>query len=96
MAKSGRGARVKGHQFERWFVLKLRGLGYIAETSRFASKKLDDMKVDILTDCPFLFQLKSLERLTVAPHELLKSMPNNKPPVILHKRSNKGVVVSML
>ena len=95
MGKSGLSARRRGHQFERDIVILLRDLGYNADTSRLSSKKLDDLKVDIDTDFPFNLQLKFVERLSVGVHEPLKSMPKDKPRAVLHKRANKGTVVSL-
>ena len=93
--KSGLSARRRGHTFERDIVKLLKELGYSATTSRYSSRELDDAKVDIDTDAPFNIQAKYVERMSIAVHELLKSMPDDKTRLVLHKRANKGVVVSL-
>jgi len=95
MGKTGLSARRRGHAFERDIVNILKELGYNATTSRYSSRELDDAKVDIDTDFPFHIQAKYVERMSVPVHDLLKSMPDDKPCAVLHKRSNKGVVVSL-
>ncbi len=94
MAKTGKSARAKGNQFEVKFCQLLVNKGFTAVTARSESKRLDDSGVDISTDCPFNFQLKAHEK-GIGTHKLLKSMPNDKPPVLVHKRNHQGVVVSM-
>lgn len=92
-------ARTKGHNFERWICGLLRGLGYTALTSRYESKRLDDLGSDIVTDFPYHIQAKAVESLTMAPHAMLSLMKEkltDKPPVLWHKRNNKGIIVSMM
>ena len=88
-------SRNKGHAFEQWFVNVLKVYGYYAETSRYANRKLDDLKVDIVDDTDFYFQLKAVERMEESYHKLLKSMPTNKVPVVVHKKNNQGVIIAM-
>lgn len=90
-----RAAREKGHAFERKICEWLRFLGYSAITSRSESKRLDDAGVDIVDDTSFYIQCKAVERLNQSYHDILKAMPTDKIPVVLHKRNNKGVVVAM-
>ena len=88
-------AKNKGSSFERWCCQWLRDRGYQAETARYVNQKLDDAGVDIQTNAPFNIQCKAVERMSMPVHQLLKSMPQDKPPVVFHKRNNKGTIVSM-
>jgi hypothetical protein len=88
-------SRKKGNAFECKFAEYLRIYGYRAMTSRAESKNLDDKGVDMFTDAPFNFQLKAVEKLSPGYHDILKGMPTDKVPVIVHKRNNKGTIVAM-
>ena len=88
-------ARQKGHDFERWFCKLLEVYGYESSTSRYSNRELDDLKVDIVDNTQFYFQLKAVERMDQSYHDLLKSMPDDKIPVVIHKRNNKGAVAVM-
>lgn len=88
-------ARNKGHQFEQKFAEYLRIYGYDAVTSRAESKNLDNLGVDLVTNAPFNFQLKAVERLSPGYHEILKSMPKDKVRAVVHKRNHKGTTVTM-
>lgn len=96
MATRGRSARVKGHTFERDIAQKFRDRGWVeCETSRFASKKLDDMKVDLVETDPFYVQCKAVENLGPI-HNVLEEMPKkDKFNVVFHKKSRKGTIVAM-
>ena len=94
MAKPGKSARIKGHHFELAICEFLRIYGYEAQTARLVSRELDNKGVDISTDAPFNFQLKAVER-TIDFHKLLKAMPTDKTPVILHKKNYLDTVVAM-
>lgn len=51
--------RTKGHDAERLYAQKFRELGYeFCETSRYASRKHDDCKID-LVGIPFNAQIKA-------------------------------------
>lgn len=53
--------RRKGHDFEREIVNRMKDLGFDkAVTSRYASKMMDDMKVDLCNTEPFYIQAKCL------------------------------------
>lgn len=88
-------ARDKGHAYERLICEMIRNFGWEAVTSRSESRRLDDLGVDIVTNLPFNFQLKAVERLSPGYHEILKGMPKDKTRAIIHKRNNKGSVVVM-
>ncbi len=98
MGKSGKAARVRGHGFELQICKVLVGKGFAAITSRSESKRLDDAGGDIVTDFPFHIQCKFVEALSMPNHQLIKQMKialKDKPPCIIHKRANKGVIVSL-
>lgn len=93
---SGRSSRVKGHAFERQMAEHFRKLGYAScKTSRYESKMLDDMDVDLTNTPPFNVQCKAVENLGSA-HDTLSAMPKDSNyNIVIHKRNRKGVIVSM-
>ena len=88
-------SRTKGCDFERKFAEYLRIHGYDAVTSRSENRTLDNLGVDLVDNTKFYFQLKAVERLKPGYHDILKDMPKNKIPVVVHKRNNKGTVIAM-
>lgn len=93
MAKRGRSARTKGHNFEREMAQLFRELGWSdCVTSRSESKNLDDLGIDLCYTDPFQIQCKAQEKMDTAPHDLLSSMPEGLN-VVIHKRNNKGTIV---
>lgn len=96
MATRGKSARVKGHTFERDIAQKFRDLGWTdCETSRFASKKMDDLKVDLVETPPFYVQCKAVENLGPL-HNVLAEMPKKDMlNIVFHKKSRKGTIVAM-
>ena len=88
-------AKSKGNRFELEMATLLRECGFNAVTSRLQSKALDDAGVDLFTDAPYNIQCKHTERFSMPVHEILSKMPDNKTPIVMHKRNNKGTVVSM-
>ena len=89
--------RDKGHAYERAIAKEFRELGFSkCKTSRYESKMLDDMKVDLTHTGFFNVQLKAVERLSPSYHDILDSMPkDHNYNVIFHKRNRKGDVVVM-
>lgn len=88
-------ARAKGHTYERDVARKFREAGFPdCVTSRLESKRMDDLGVDLCYTAPWLVQCKAVEKLGPV-HDLLQRMPSGGMPVIFHKRSRKGTVVSM-
>lgn len=88
--------RNKGNSYERKLAKEWRELGFETKTSRYESKMLDDMKVDLTNTGFFNVQAKAVERLSPSYHEILDSMPkDNNYNVIFHKRNRKGEVVVM-
>lgn len=89
--------RNKGNSYERKLAKEFRDLGFLdCKTSRYESKMLDDLKVDLTNTGFFNVQAKSVERLSPTYHEILESMPKDTNyNVIFHKRNRKGEVVVM-
>ena len=90
-------SKNKGNRFELETIKLLKDLGYKAVSSRSESRSLDDKGVDIVTDAPFGIQCMHVEKMSMPIHELIKKMRINDidNPVVMHKRNNKGVIVSM-
>lgn len=88
--------RVKGHAYERKLAKEFRDLGWIdCKTSRYESRMIDDLKVDLTNTKPFNIQAKAVERLG-SYHKILDEMPKDTNyNLIFHKRNNKGEVVVM-
>ena len=87
--------RTKGHSAERLYALKFRELFPKCQTSRYASRMMDDAGVD-LVGLPMLVQIKAGLQKGMKPHEVLKNIKNNlpdesKPKVLIHhKEGAKG------
>lgn len=87
--------RNKGHAYERKIAKEFRDLGYEdCATSRYESKKMDDLKVDLVNTGDYHVQCKAVEK-GVYPHKILESMPKDKIRVLFHKKNRQGEVVSM-
>lgn len=97
MSQTGINVRRKGIDFEQNFCKYLRALGWTASTTRESFRRLDNKKVDIVTNAPFAFQLKRMERLRPSPVEILESMPikKGKPRVLVHKANRQPTTVTM-
>ncbi len=87
--------RTKGHSAERLYALKFRELFPKCQTSRYASRMMDDAGVD-LVGLPMLVQIKAGLQKGMKPHEVLKNIKDNlpdesKPKVLIHhKEGAKG------
>lgn len=87
--------RTKGHNAERYYAQKFRELFPECQTSRYASRMLDDQGVD-LANIPLLVQIKAGIHKGMKPEEILKNIHNNLPknisPKVLihHKEGAKG------
>ena len=90
-----RNNRAAGIRFEQEMSLWLRSVGFKScETSRYASKKRDDEKVDFCDTEPFNFQAKYTQNINM--HTELEKMPDDSNyNVVLHKRKRRGAVVCM-
>jgi|SRR5210317_1602053 len=94
--------RTKGHNAEREFRTEFRALGYLnCETSRYASRKHDDCKVD-LVGIPFNVQIKAGKQRGMNPSKVLLDMEealkegfpadkheHDKIKVLIHKKDGK-------
>jgi hypothetical protein len=91
-------SKQKGNQFERQMAAILRQrIWPECYTSRFMGCAWDDYNGIDLTGTPgFNVQLKAVERLSPGYHEILRSMlQNQNTNIIIHKRNNRGAVVTM-
>ena len=70
---SGAKARRKGHNFERLIRKRLLPIYPKCQTSRYASKMLDDNGIDFVGTYPFVIQAKNVER-GVNPQKILSEM----------------------
>ena len=82
--------RTKGHSAERLYALKFRELFPKCQTSRYASRMMDDAGVD-LVGLPMLVQIKAGLQKGMKPHEVLKNIKDNlpnesKPKVLIHHK----------
>lgn len=85
-------ARDKGNTYERKIMNELKELWFKdCKTSRYASKMLDDMKVDLTNTWDYNIQCKSVEALNLRDCiKIIHSMPNdNKINVIFWKKKFK-------
>ena len=89
-------SRAVGHTYERQIRRELIDLGWDnCQTTRYASKQLDDQLVDFTNTPPFQIQAK---RWSHAPayQDVLKAMPQNENyNIVIHKKPNRGEVVVM-
>ena len=94
---SGMKSRRKGHDYERAIRKEFRNLGWkYCETSRYASKAIDDAKIDLVGTDPFAIQCKATIN-NPSYHKILDQMRPNKPlyKLIYHKRQGGREYVIM-
>ena len=92
---SGMKSRRKGHDYERAIRLEFRKLGWkFCQTSRYASKAIDDAKIDLVGTDPFAIQCKATAS-NPSYHKILDQMKPNKPlyKLIYHKREGREYVI---
>ena len=89
-------SRNKGKRFELMIAkLWMSLFGGEVERSSFASKKLDDMGVDLTNTDPFYIQCKAHER-SLNLHEILERMPqDNNYNVVIHKRNHQPPIAAL-
>ena len=90
--------RNKGHNLERQVVKELREIGLPCDTSRYASRRLDDLKVDIAFEDPtFPFHIQcKCHNTHKNPLPVLADMPqDDKYNIIIEKVKQKGEYVYM-
>lgn len=93
---SGKRSRRKGHKFELDRAKWWRELGWEdCVTSRYASRELDDQKVDLVHTDPFNEQCKRTERIgSIA--KILAEMPDDSNyNLVVHKRNGEEPTVTM-
>lgn len=87
--------RTKGHSAERLYALKFKEIFPDCQTSRYASRFLDDCGVD-LANIPLLVQIKAGIHKGMKNDEVLKNIKDKlpketKPKVLIHhKQGAKG------
>ena len=87
--------RTKGHNAERHYVTKLKEIFPDCQTSRYASRQLDDAGVD-LANIPLLVQIKAGVQKGMKHNEILKNiedkipkMMSQYPKVLIHHKQGK-------
>ena len=89
-------SRNKGKRFELAIAKMWREItDQEVERSSFASKKLDDMGVDLTKTDPFYVQCKAHER-SLDLHTILENMPHDGHyNLVVHKRNHRPPIVAM-
>jgi hypothetical protein len=90
-------SRRKGHDYERKIRLEFRQYGWkYCQTSRYASKMIDDAKIDLVSTDPFAVQCKATQN-NPSYHKIIDEMRPNKPQykLIFHKRATNDEYVIM-
>lgn len=89
-------ARNKGKRFELAMAkVWMEAFGGTVERSSFASKKLDDMGVDLTDTDPFYIQCKAHER-SLDLHAILERMPQGENyNIVIHKRNHQPPIVAL-
>lgn len=89
-------SKNKGSDYERKIRLEMIELGWTeCETARYASKKVDDSKVDLCNTVPLNIQCKAMEK-TPNLFNVLDEMPkDSNHNVIFHKKNRRGEIVVM-
>jgi hypothetical protein len=89
-------ARNKGKRYELQIAkIWMEAFGGTVERTSYASKKLDDMGVDLTNTEPFNVQCKAHER-SIDLHTILQNMPtDNNYNIVIHKRNHQASIVAM-
>ena len=89
-------ARNKGKRFELQIAkMWMEAFGGTVERTSYASKKLDDMGVDLTDTPPFNVQCKAHER-SLDLHTILQQMPqDDNYNIVIHKRNHQASIVAM-
>lgn len=89
-------SRQVGHAYERELRLRFRGMGFEnCETSRFASKMMDDAGVDFVETGPLYVQAKRMKNQPNFRDVLAHMKEDEHHNVVYHKTPNKGEIVVM-
>lgn len=84
-----RNNRRAGHSYERDIMNELKEFFPKVLTSRYASREMDDQKVDLVNTGDFNIQCKYTKRPPDA-HTILEEMPKDKINLIFHKKPKVG------
>jgi len=89
--------RDKGHRYERLLAEEFRELGFDkCKTSRYASRMLDDAKVDLYGTEPYNVQAKAYDSNQPNFRNILDEMPkDDNYNVVFHKVKRKEDIVVM-
>ena len=89
-------ARDKGKRFELKIAkVWMRLFGGNVERTSYASKKMDDMGVDLTNTDPFYIQCKAVES-SINYHAILERMPHDTNiNLIVHKRNHQPPVAAL-
>jgi hypothetical protein len=89
-------SRDKGKRFELKIAkVWMRLFGGEVERTSYASKKLDDMGVDLTNTDPFNIQCKAVES-SMNYHQILERMPHkDNINLVIHKRNHQPPVAAM-
>lgn len=89
-------SKTKGSDYERKIRLEMIDLGWTdCETARYASRKVDDSKVDLCNTAPFNIQCKAMEKTPNLFNELDKMPEDDNYNLVFHKKNNRGEIVIM-
>lgn len=100
----GRRSRTKGHNYEREITTFFKKLGYVANTTRRASRLMDDAKLDI-HGIPYNVQCKNVKvpmnyhsELKAIKEKVIELIPERKdlPIFIFHKKDRKTLIITDL
>jgi Holliday junction resolvase len=90
---NGKTNRAKGHNYEREICKKLNSLGFDCCTSRYASRELDDKKVDVFFKDKTPLNIQCKNTLQLNARKVLKEMPeDSNHNVIFWKKKREGSV----
>lgn len=98
MAKIGKSAKIKGHNFELEIARKIREKGVDKEAKRaLLSGATWAMKEDIYTSLPFIIECKAQEKLQIYKwwRQVSQHRKPTKDPVLIFKSNNKPTLVAM-
>lgn len=97
-------SRTKGHNYEREITTFFKKLGYVANTTRRASRLMDDAKLDI-HGIPYNVQCKNVKtsmnyhgELKAIKEKVIELVPDRKdlPIFIFHKKDRKTLIITDL
>ena len=90
--RSGKYSKSKGNKYELQIVNELKAMGYDAVTSRSESKRMDDAKVDVITNFPFHIQCKNTQVKPDYIKIINEFKLTDKPLIIFHNSQVKKKV----